>query len=79
MFLSMPKCMLISLYLGKSKYIEKHYWEILSIGRNVPEFFLVFLYTDYLPNLNKEFQVASTYDANAECQIWSFCYNLFLT
>ena len=26
-----------------------------------------------------KFQVASIYDTNVECQIWCFCYNLFLS
>ena len=41
--------------------------EILSIGRNVLEFFCVPLYTDCLSDLPKNFQVTSTYDANVEC------------
>ena len=37
------------------------------------------LYTGYLSDLHKKFQVASTYDKNAEFQIWSFCHNLFFS
>ena len=32
-----------------------------------------------MSSLHKKFQVASTYDTNVECQIWRFCYNLFLS
>ena len=36
-------------------------------GLNVLELFCVTLYTDFLSNLYKKFQVAFTYDTNVEC------------
>ena len=52
-----------------------HEEEIPSSGYNVLEFFCV---PDYLSDLRKKFQVASTYDTKIEYHIWNFCDNLFL-
>ena len=62
-----------------SKYFKMHLQETLATGLNVLEFFCVTLYTDYLSNLHKNFQTSSACNTNIECQIWSFCYNLFLS
>ena len=43
--------------------------EIMFIDRNVLEFFCVPLYTEFLSDLHKKFQVASVHDTNVECQI----------
>ena len=37
------------------------------------------LYTEFLPDIYKKFQVASTYDTNVDYQMLSFCRNLFLS
>ena len=58
--------MWISLYLPQSKYAKIHFHEVPSIGLNVLEFSCVPLYTEFLSDLNKKFQVASTYDTNVE-------------
>ena len=39
------------------------------LGRNVLEFFCVPLYTEFLSDLYKKFQVASVHDTNVEYQI----------
>ena len=64
--------MLIALYLVQSLYFKMNQQEIPSIPSNVLEIFSVPLYTDYLADLQKKFQEASTYDTNVECQIWEF-------
>ena len=69
--------MLISIYLVLSKYTKLNYQKTPSLSRNVIEIFCVSLYTDYLSIFHKTFQVASTHDANIECQIQIFCYILF--
>ena len=61
--------MFISLYLVQSKYTKIFKKEIPSIGRNVLEFFCVSLYTEFLSDLYKKFQVASVHDTNVEYQI----------
>ena len=71
--------MWIPLYLAQSKCTEIHWHEIPSIGRNALEILCVPLFTEFLPDLYKMFQVASVYDTNVECQIWRFCCNLFLS
>ena len=55
-----------------------HLQEIPSIVCNVFEFVCMFLYRDYLSDLHKKFQIASTHDASVEYQIWIFCRSLFL-
>ena len=60
---------LISLHLKQSKYTKIHKQEIPTIGHNVFEFFCVCLYTEFLSDLYKKFQVASTYDTNAETKL----------
>ena len=45
---------------------------------DVTEFFCVSLYTDYLSDFHKMFQVAFACDTHLENQIWSFYYKLFL-
>ena len=51
-----------SLYLPQSNYAKIHLQDFPSIGRNVLKFFCVLLYAEFLCNLYKKFQVASTYD-----------------
>ena len=36
------------------------------------------LYTQFLPDHYKKFQVSSVYDTNVQYRIWCFCCNLFL-
>ena len=72
--------MLILLYLMQSKYIKMNLQMIVRIiGLYVLEFFCVALYTVYLFNHNKMFQVASTYNTNVVYQIWNFSFILFLS
>ena len=44
------------------------------MGCNALEFFCVPLYTNYLSNIHKKFQVTATHDINVEYHIWSFHY-----
>ena len=53
----------------QSKYTEMHQQEIPSIGRNVLEFFVCPLYTEFLSDFHEKFQVTSTYDTSVEYQI----------
>ena len=53
-----------------------HQEKIPSIGYNVLELFCVLLYTDYVSDLHKKFQVVSKYDRSTEYEIWIFCYDL---
>ena len=80
-FMRCQKGMLVSSYLVHSRYFKMHQQEILSIGRNVLEYFWVLLYTDYLSYLHKKFHVASIYDytTHADYQILSFCRDLSLS
>ena len=73
------KIMLISLHSAQSKYAIIHYHEIPSKSLNVLEFFCVPLYTEFLTDLYKKFQVASVHDTNVDYQIWRYCCNLFLS
>ena len=50
----------------QSKYKKIHYREISSIGLSVLEFFCVPLYTEFLSDLYKNFQVASVHDTTVE-------------
>ena len=63
-FLTMAK-----IYLPQFKYAKIHYHEIPSIGLNLLEFFCVLLYTEFLSDLHKKFQIASLQDRNVEYQI----------
>ena len=42
------------------------------------ELFCVTLHTGYSHDLQKKFQIASTYNANVEYQMWIFCYFFLL-
>ena len=44
----------------QSKYIKTHKQEIPSIGRNVLEIFCVSLHAEFLSNVYKKYQVASS-------------------
>ena len=46
------------------KYTKMNEQEILSIIRNVLEFFYVPMYGEFLSILHEKFQVASIYDTN---------------
>ena len=73
MFFSMVK-MYVNLVQSKRTKMRKQ--EISSIGRNVLEFFRV-SFLQFLFDLQEGFQVAFTYETNVECQIRSYCCNLF--
>ena len=60
--------MLVSLYFVQTKYAERHKQEILSINRNVLEFFCSLLNTEFFSELQEKFQVASTHDTKVEYQ-----------
>ena len=62
----------------QSKYTRKDWQEIELLDHSACViFFYVPLYKDYLPDVHKEFQEASTHDTDVEHQIRNFCYNLF--
>ena len=67
------------LYVYRSLNAKKFANTKFRPGRNVLEFFCVPLYTNFLSDHHEKFQVASTYNANVKCQIWSFCCRLFLS
>ena len=58
--------MLISLHLVLSKYIKMNKQKISPIDRYALELFCVAMYTNFLSNLYRKFQVAFTYDTNVE-------------
>ena len=47
--------------------------------QTVLEFFCVPLYTDYLSDLHRKFQIASSYDTDLKYQICTFCHCLFFS
>ena len=63
------KYALISLHLIQSKCIKIQCQKNSSLGRDVLELFCIHLYTEYLSDLFKKFQIASIFDTNVECQI----------
>ena len=67
--------MWISFHLDQSKYTKISLQEITSICPKLLELFYVPLYTEFLSNLYKNFQIASIYDTNVEYQILYFCYD----
>ena len=50
------------------KCTKMNYQDIPSIGRNGLEFFCVPLYTEFLFDLYKMFQIASVYDKNTKLE-----------
>ena len=68
-FCACQKYLLILLYLVQSKYAKIQQQEVPSIGLNVLKFFSVPIYTEFLFDLYKKFQVASINNANVKYQI----------
>ena len=58
--------MLISLYLVISEYNKMHSQKISRIVCNALEFICVPLYTEYLSDFHKKFQMESGFDTNVE-------------
>ena len=73
------KYMIVSLCFIQPKFTKIQWQEIYFIGWNVLEFFCIPLYTAYLSDLHKKFQISSTHDTKVEYKIWSLYYNLFLS
>ena len=69
MFLTIAKMYVNFIILAQSKYTNIHQQENPSIGCNALQFFCVPLYTEFLSDLYKKFQVASTYYTIVEYQI----------
>ena len=78
-FWAWQKCMLYLLCLVQSKYAKIQKQENPFIGLNVLKFFCVSLYSEFLYDIYKKFQVASICDTNVDYQIWCFWCNLFLS
>ena len=64
--------MYMPLHLEQSECAKIQKQEIPSTGHNVLYFFCAPLYVEYLSDLHKKFQVASSYGTNVEYQMLSF-------
>ena len=67
------------IYLDFITFIAVQIHEILSVDLAALKLFSVPLYSEFLSDLHKKFQEASTYNINLECQIWRFFCNLCLS